>query len=494
MRLLLCCEFYHPSRGGVQEVMRQVAEHLAAAGHDVTVATTRLEERDFTMLNGVRIEGFAISGNRATGLRGEVARYVDFLKAFDGDAILIKAAQQWTFDAAWDALDSITARKVFIPCGFSGLYEPSFATYFRDLPAILAKFDRLVFYAESYRDVDFARTHGLTRLSFLPNGASETEFAEPPAPGIRARLGVPEDALLIMTVGTPINAKGHTELAEAFALLPPRDRPLSLILNGRWPTRAPPAPLAPLAPPEEENREAAPDATVGVVRPRRGLTRIAGQAVATLREDGIGAFAQRLGQWVYYRSLGLARRVLGPAVTLPARLVYRARLALHRAGVGPEEAPPPPRKTIDEWIAEAEGQPGKQVLRTNLPRTELVQAMFAADLFVFASNVEYSPLVLFEACAAGLPYITVPVGNAVEIVRWTGGGVLCPAARDERGYTRVDPAVLSAHVDALLSDPATRQALGKAGRDAWRRHFNWAVIAPRYEAILRGEGTDAPVV
>ena len=233
MRLLLCCEFYHPSRGGVQEVMRQVAEHLAAAGHDVTVATTRLSERDFQTLNGVRIEEFAISGNRVTGLRGETARYVDYLKAFDGDAILIKAAQQWTFDAAWDALDAIAARKVFIPCGFSGLYEPAYAAYFRDLPAVLAKFDRLIFYAESYRDVDFARAHGLTRLSFLPNGASETEFAEPPAPGIRARLGIPEDALLAMTVGTPINAKGHTELAHAFALLPPaRPPPLA---HSEWP-------------------------------------------------------------------------------------------------------------------------------------------------------------------------------------------------------------------------------------------------------------------
>ena len=134
------------------------------------------------------------------------------------------------------------------------------------------------------------------------------------------------------------------------------------------------------------------------------------------------------------------------------------------------------------------------MLRTNLPRAELVEAMFAADLFVFASNVEYSPLVLFEACAAGLPYITVPVGNADEIVRWTGGGVLCPAARDERGYTRVDPAVLAAQIDAMLADPAMRQALGAAGREAWRRHFNWAAIAPRYEAILRGEGGDAPVV
>ncbi len=56
MRLLFCCEYYHPSRGGVQEVMRQIAERMAAAGHEITVVTTRLKERTFTTLNGVRIE------------------------------------------------------------------------------------------------------------------------------------------------------------------------------------------------------------------------------------------------------------------------------------------------------------------------------------------------------------------------------------------------------------------------------------------------------
>jgi glycosyltransferase involved in cell wall biosynthesis len=490
MRLLLCCEFYHPSRGGVQEVMRQIAERLAAAGHEVTVATTRLPERDFDTFNGVRIEGFDISGNRATGMRGEVGRYLACLKAFDGDAILIKAAQQWTFDAAWDALDAIRARKVFIPCGFSGLYEPAFAAYFRALPAIMAKFDRLIFYAERYRDVDFARQHGLTRLSFLPNGASEAEFATRPAPGIRARLGIPEDALLIMTVGTPINAKGHTELAQAFALLPPRDQPLSLILNGRWPE---PPPVA-TAPTTTIGAAAAQERAPPPPRPS-SVTRIAQRAIGTLREGGIRAFGARLGAWAFYRSLWLGRLVLRPAGAALRKAGHASRLALHRAGMGSESPPPPPRpRTIDEWIAAAEAQPGKQVLRTNLPRTELVEALFAADLFVFASNVEYSPLVLFEACAAGLPYLTVPVGNADEILRWTGGGVLCPAEKDARGYTRVDPAVLATQVEALLSDPARRHALGEAGRAAWRQTFNWAAIVPRYEAILRGDPEEETLV
>lgn len=44
MRLLFACELYHPSVGGVQEVLRQVAMRLVERGHEVTVATSRLED------------------------------------------------------------------------------------------------------------------------------------------------------------------------------------------------------------------------------------------------------------------------------------------------------------------------------------------------------------------------------------------------------------------------------------------------------------------
>jgi glycosyltransferase involved in cell wall biosynthesis len=120
----------------------------------------------------------------------------------------------------------------------------------------------------------------------------------------------------------------------------------------------------------------------------------------------------------------------------------------------------------------------------NLPRGELVQAYLNGDLFVFASNVEYSPLVLYEAAAAGLPFLSVPVGNAEEIARWTGGGEICPAARDAQGYTRVDPQALAAHIEALASNPARLQALGEAGRRNWLEKFTWEKIIRCYEAIF----------
>lgn len=73
MRILFCCQFYAPSVGGVQEVVRQLAEQLALRGNAVTIATTALPDRDFDMLNGVRVVEFAAAGNAVEGMSGDIA-------------------------------------------------------------------------------------------------------------------------------------------------------------------------------------------------------------------------------------------------------------------------------------------------------------------------------------------------------------------------------------------------------------------------------------
>ena len=122
-----------------------------------------------------------------------------------------------------------------------------------------------------------------------------------------------------------------------------------------------------------------------------------------------------------------------------------------------------------------------------LPISELVSMFRQADLFVFASNIEYSPLVLYETAAAGTPFLTVPVGNSAEIAQWTGAGLICPANMDVQGFTRVDPNVLAeAMTDAMLS-PKRLNQMGQTGRQRWRQYFTWQKISTYYEAALRGE-------
>jgi glycosyltransferase involved in cell wall biosynthesis len=437
MRLLFCCAEYWPSVGGVQEVIRQIAEQMVKAGHDVTVATSAHPARASKLHNGVRIREFKVEGSLVAGIYGEADSYRNFVRGFDGDAIMIKAAQQWSFDALWPVLDDIKVRKVFIPCGFSGLYEPAFAGYFAKMPEVLRKFDHLIFYSEKYRDIDFTKDHGILNYSIIPNGASEAEFGRVADGKLRTKLGIPHDDLLFLTVGSPVHGKGHKEVGEAFEQMDVGSRNATLILNGRWP--------------KPERRPLLPILRL-LLRPgiwRKGLDFLYREGWQSL--------------WERFFPKPPAFVKLGDAA-LDGTVGQTAEL---RAGT-------------------------KRVLCLDLPREDVVSAFLEADLFVFASRVEYSPLVLFESAAAGTPFVTVPVGNAAEIVRWTGGGWLCPADVDERGYTRVSPAVLAREMEKGIRSPDTLRKLGEAGRRTWLDQFTWTKIARSYELVLRGETVISP--
>ena len=478
--------------------MRQIAEHLVKVGHQVTVATTRLAEREFVSYNGVAIEEFAASGNLINGLTGEIQRYQEFLKTFPADAILINAAQQWTFDAALPVLDAISARKVCIPCGFSGLYWPEFRSYFEKMPDFLRKFDHLIFHAGSYRDIDFAREHNLSNYSIVPNGASEEEFLVPPRKNFRATLGIAEDDFLILTVGAPISWKGHAELAAAFSLLRTRRRlktffrrtAVSLILNGDWPPQKPIATVdgSPSAARSSEDAGEISDpenAAVGLAGRGNHLRR----ARELWREQGAMTTLRHSRRFLVYHGNGLIiRLIIQPWRRFRQKNLQSASKSVFGAVKRHSTSSPPP--TIDEWIAAARAQRRKKVLKTSLSREDTVQAFLAADLFVFASNIEYSPLVLFEAAAAGTPFLTVPVGNSAEIVKWTGGGVLCPAPVDELGFTRVDPGVLAKSIETMIRDAPLRRRLGEAARTSFREKFCWRLIAKSYEKILSAPTTE----
>ena len=460
MRLLFCCEFYYPSVGGAQEVMRQIAEHMVKRGHKVTVATTRLtNRRNSPEYNGVNIEEFDIIGNAVSGIEGEVDRYREFVLNFSCDALMVKAAQQWTFDALWAVLDRLKMRKVFIPCGFSGLYEPVFAQYFRDLPDILRKFDHLIFYAEKYRDIDFVRAHGMTHFSVLSNGASEVEFSVPKDLSFRQRYQIPESSRVLLTVGTMNGHKGHREIAEAFARMHIDRQHFTLILNGN----KMPRPM--LEPNPSQKRDNLSDQFYRLFSSARKIfkriTELSNHSLNVFLEKGL----QSVGQHIIKKVLRKFRGFI--------------------FGLSLKETDP-----ISYWVLKSNRQSSKLVLKLDLPRPEVVQAFMAADLFVFASNIEYSPLVLFESVAAGTPFLSVPVGNAEEIALWTGGGIICPANKDARGYTNVDPVELAKNIELIMADPLKLSKIGECGREEWQKRFTWKVIAEQYESILKNSNSD----
>ena len=454
MKFLFCCEFYYPSVGGVQEVMKQIAERLVARGHEVTVATTALPNRDFTALNGVQIAQFAVTGNLVRGMHGEISHYRQFVRTFECDAILIKAAQQWTFDALWPDLDEITARKVFIPCGFSGLYEARYQAYFKYLPAVLRQFDALIFYADDYRDINYAREHQIPNCIVLSNGASEKEFETPIDPTFRARHKIPENSFLILTVGSLTGAKGHLELAQAIALMPENGHDITLLLNGNDPF------------PKAVGAEATEQIQARVPSFEERVSAKLGHVQSQWLDlkKGLRFLLANL-----FHPLRVARKVRG----------WRKDMMLSQLT---------PYAKVEACVTQINSQSAhKRALLLDLPRADLIQAYLAADLFVFASHVEYSPLVLFEAAAAGTPFITSNAGNAKEIMHWLGGGFMMNDSPNPEGFRLIDPQVLADEIAALMNQKSLLEKTGKQLKASWQKDYTWDVIAKKYEKALLNE-------
>jgi glycosyltransferase involved in cell wall biosynthesis len=420
MNILHTVEFYSPSVGGAQEVVRQISEHLAARGHKVTIATTRLKNRKTSQINGVKIEEFDISGNMVDGIRGEVERYQRFLVEGKFDIMMNYAAQQWSMDLVFPVLEQIPYRKVMIPCGFSTLYSPDFRNYFEQMPQWMRKYDHLVFHAGEYRDINFAREHQINHYSIIPNGASQAEF-EQEVPSFRYNYHIPIDAPMILTVGSHTGIKGHRLCMEAFQKLDLERASLVIIGN-------------------------------------------------------------TLGTSTSFWSLFL-RPFLSAIKHLDIRQVWGLMAHFFSGTLAPPGC-------LSDCITQASNinrnqQSKKRVFLLNPPRRDVVAAYRSADLFILGSNVEYSPLVLYESMASKTPFVTLACGNSAEIVKWTGGGIVAPTIQKREGYVDGDPVEFACAIKSLLENPPKMARLAEDGYHAWLERFTWEKIALEYEALYR---------
>ena len=118
-------------------------------------------------------------------------------------------------------------------------------------------------------------------------------------------------------------------------------------------------------------------------------------------------------------------------------------------------------------------------------RSETLAAYKAADLFLFGSRIECSPLVLFEAVASRTPFISTACGNAEEIAAWTGGGVIVPSKQNGDGTVTAEPSAMAVIIEELLCDRHKRETMAEAGFNAWRERFTWDHIVDQYERLYQ---------
>jgi len=404
MNILLCCEHFHPSVGGVQKMMYEIGLRLVLKGHKVSVATSWRADRTRDSVDGMQIHSFTVSGNAVSGMTGEMDKYRAFLTHGQYDFLLVMAAQQWTFDAMLPVLDRIRYKKLHIPCGYSGFYLRKYRSYYREMETHLRKFDHLIYNSTDYRDINYARDRNIPNINIIPAGASELEFLKVDKGRTREQLGIDRNDFIYLSVGAPAFNKGHKEILQSYLML---DVPFAstLVLNGNY---------------ETGNQVS--------------LRNLIPQPEATLKEVG--------------------RRILGRSPYNVMRLAHKNR------------------------------DPAKNIVFADLKREELIPLFFDANLFLFASHVEYSPLVIFECLAAGLPFLSIPVGNVEEIIEWSGGGALCPGRQSGEGFSSVEPAVFCEEMRKLSLDSGKREKLSASGRQAWLDKFTWKEIADRIERLV----------
>ncbi|WP_129126147.1 glycosyltransferase family 4 protein [Geomonas oryzae] len=383
LNILHTVEFYHPSVGGMQEVVRQISERLVKLGHRVTVATSEVAQRKDGSLNGVEIRSFNVAGNAVRGITGDAQRYREFLLNADFDVITNFAAQVWPTDLALPLLDRLWPAKVFVPTGFSALHLRRYRGYFAQMGEFMKKYDMNVFLSDDYRDIEFARSRRVEKIMLIPNGAGADEFAPDHSVTFRKRHGIPEDHFLVLHVGSHTGVKGHAEAIRIF------DR--ARIANATF-------------------------LLVG-------------------NEAGIGCA----------RACRMRERLLG----------------------------------LKEHFAKK----GKRLMVKPLDRAETVAAYQQADLFLFPSNIECSPIVLFECMASKTPFLTTDVGNAAEILSWSGGGALLPTRINRAGFSKAKVADSSLLLEMLYRDKQARLRMAESGHAAWRERFTWEKIALDYEAL-----------
>lgn len=120
----------------------------------------------------------------------------------------------------------------------------------------------------------------------------------------------------------------------------------------------------------------------------------------------------------------------------------------------------------------------------SISREDTVAAFRSSDLFLFGSHIEASPLVIIEAKAARLPFISTDCGNVRE---WKGGIVCAPDK-------------MAAEANRLLDDGARRKQLADEGWQEWKSRLTWEAVTDQWEDLYlrlhhaKGESSSGHIV
>jgi alpha-maltose-1-phosphate synthase len=138
---------------------------------------------------------------------------------------------------------------------------------------------------------------------------------------------------------------------------------------------------------------------------------------------------------------------------------------------------------VTERMERVRAQRGNLIwLQEMLPKSDVIQLLSHATLFVCPSIYEPLGIVNLEAMACEAAVVASAVGGIVEVVDDGVTGRLVPfEAVDDGTQEPADPdrfaADFAAAVNDLLADPARAEEMGRAGRRRVVERFSWPAIA-----------------
>lgn len=230
------------------------------------------------------------------------------------------------------------------------------------------------------------------------------------------------------------------------------------------------------------------DAVVAVSRPMVDQLVAAGvpRRVVHLVPNAWTSGATPLERAAARRALGL--RPDGPVVGWAGRfsaekapeLLVRAMPALGEPGPTVAMLGDGPRLTGARAVAARLGVGGRLVTPGLVPGAGSLLRAF--DVFVLSSRTEGTPIVLFEAMAAGVPVVATRVGGVPDVVGSAEATLVPPG----------DPAALAAAIRAALDDPEAGRQRAAAARRRLETAFAaepWLESYERvYGAVRRAPG------
>lgn len=141
------------------------------------------------------------------------------------------------------------------------------------------------------------------------------------------------------------------------------------------------------------------------------------------------------------------------------------------------------RANLAQYLATA---PFASKILIDIPREDTIQAFLESDAFAFPSQIEVAPLVVLEAMASGLPYVSLNVGNVASLQ----GGVIIQGESKVEGKWQYSPKMLSEFESGLLhllQDAEANQKLAEDGRKRIERDFNWEESKKIYHRLFTGK-------